>query len=230
MKRIYPNIIKDTGTFTNEDKTYNTEEIVNDYIYRCLENIERAALDKYLSTYSDPTNGLWKQIETLCSKLVISLESIIETNDLEYSNFIIDNINQFLIKDREYRQQNYELFLSSLDVENLDYEAFVSELLGLRSEIKDVRRDLEKIKSKYYFKDSEDITRCIVKDYVATYGDVVGKVFTQLEIFHEHILEMYEDAIKAKDQSFYTSFVSNNIDNFLIQEQKYLNAHLKRSA
>jgi len=229
MKKTYPNKIKIEFDFTNEERTYSKEEIVNDYIFRCLENIERAVLDKYINTYGDPTCGLWNQVEILCTNFVSTLEKIIETNDLEYSNFIINNIEQFLTKDRKYRQQNQKLFLPSLDIENLDDESFVCELLGLKSETKDVRKNLEKIKSKYYFEDSEEVSHCIKKDYIASYGDIIGKVFTQLEIFHEQTLEIYEDAMKINDSNF-SKFVSNNIDEFLIRDQKYLNAQLKRSA
>lgn len=203
-------------TFTENE----TNEIVNNYTFRCAENLERAALLQYINTFGDPTAGLWSKIEEFNGELISIFEKSLDSDNNEYSESIVDNINRFIEKDRIFHNEYPELFNSDSTTKKLDEESFADELLGIRNKTNDVKENLEKIKTKLYYAETTEGIQLKQEDYVLKYGNTIGEVFSKLENFYAYLLKMFEDLIILDNNTRYLNFIVGNIENFEKRDQK----------
>lgn len=209
----------------NKEPKYTRERIIQNYFFRQAENVDKHATIEFIKTFGDSTNGLWNQIESFNSNLIDLFGIAVNANDFEYTNFIISNIEAFLEKDYAYRYDNAKVFIPSFDMKELNAESFDFNFYSSNTENIDLSEELSKIKNNYFFSEIENNSPFISKEHPSTYYDLTGDLFSNLENFQNKLLEIFEDAIRVKDDNSYVKHVSTSIDEFLISNQKYIEAN-----
>lgn len=209
----------------NKKTKYTSERIIQNYFFRQTENVNRHATKEFIETFGDSTNGLWNQIESFNSNLIDLFGKAVNVDDFDYTNFIISNIEEFLEKDYAYRYDNVKVFIPSLDMKELNAESFDFNFYSSNIQDIDFSAELSKIKNNYFFSETENNSPFISKKHLSTYDDLTGDLFSNLENFQDKLLEIFEDAIRVKDDNFYVKYVSTCIDEFLINNQEYIEAN-----